>query len=104
MLRGQDVFARTGGDEFIILLPDTLASTGLVAAERVRQALETLEIPFETGPIKLTVRAGVAQFDQAHGGLEGMMRRADAATYKAKEHGRNFVAVQSLEAAVSGAT
>ena len=104
MLRSQDVFARTGGDEFIILLPDTLASTGLVAAERVRQALETLEIPFETGPIKLTVSAGVAQFDQAHGGMEGMMRRADAATYKAKEHGRNFVAAQSLEATVSVAT
>jgi len=104
MIRVHDVFARTGGDEFIILLPDTPASTGLVAAERVRQALETLEIPFETGPIKLTISAGVAQFDQAHGGLEGMMQRADAATYKAKAHGRNFVAEQLPEAAVSEAT
>jgi len=93
MLRGQDSFARTGGEEFAILLSDTSISAGILIAERVRQAIEALEIPFDTGPIKFTVSAGVAQLDSERGGWEDMMRRADAAMYEAKEKGRNMVAV-----------
>lgn len=91
MLREQDIVARTGGEEFTILLPDTPASAGIVAAERVRHAIETLEVPFEGQPIRFTVSAGVAQFDPSQGGWESMMRRADSAMYEAKEHGRNSV-------------
>lgn len=91
MLREQDLIARTGGEEFTILLPDTPASAGLVVAERVRQAVEALEVPFEDQPIRFTVSAGVAQFDPAQGGWESMMRRADSAMYEAKEKGRNSV-------------
>ena len=98
MLRGQDSFARTGGEEFAILLPDTTVSAGILTAERVRQALEELEIPFETGPIKFTVSAGVAQLDETQGNWEAMMRSADAAMYEAKEHGRNMVAVHFARA------
>ncbi|MGD0293784.1 MAG: GGDEF domain-containing protein [Terracidiphilus sp.] len=94
MLRGQDLFARTGGEEFAILLPDTPVSAGILIAERVRQVIETLEIPFETGPIHFTVSAGVAQLDSAQGSWEAMMRSADAAMYEAKEKGRNLVAFQ----------
>jgi len=94
ILRSQDLFARTGGEEFAILLPDTPVSSGILTAERVRLAIEALEIPFETGPIQFTVSAGVAQLDSVQGGWEAMMRRADAAMYEAKEHGRNLVAVQ----------
>jgi diguanylate cyclase (GGDEF)-like protein len=93
MLRGQDLFARTGGEEFAILLPDTPVSAGILIAERVRQAIEVLEIPFETGPIQFTVSAGMAQLDTVNGGWEVMMRSADAAMYVAKEKGRNLVAV-----------
>jgi len=98
ILRSQDLFARTGGEEFAILLPDTPVSAGIHTAERVRQAIEALEIPFETGPIQLTVSAGVAQLDSLRGDWEAMMRRADAAMYEAKEHGRNLVAVQIQKA------
>jgi diguanylate cyclase (GGDEF)-like protein len=101
-LRNQDLFARTGGEEFTVLLPDTPASAGIAAAQRVRQAIETLEVPFETGPIKLTVSAGVAQFDPACGGWEGLMRRADAAMYEAKKHGRNSVAARLQDVVASG--
>jgi diguanylate cyclase (GGDEF)-like protein len=91
MLREQDLIARTGGEEFTILLPDTSASAGVIAAERVRQAIEAMEVPFENRPIRFTVSAGVAQFDPSQGGWENMMRRADSAMYEAKEHGRNAV-------------
>lgn len=93
LLRSQDFFARIGGEEFTILLPDTSASAGILTAERVRGAIEELEIPYETGPIKFTVSAGVAQLDLANGSWEGMLKSADAAMYEAKESGRNSVAV-----------
>jgi diguanylate cyclase (GGDEF)-like protein len=91
MMRVNDVLARTGGEEFTILLPNTTASAGIMAAERVRQTVESLEVPFEDEPIRFTISAGVAQLDPAQGGWEGMMRRADAAMYEAKESGRNSV-------------
>lgn len=103
MMRVNDVLARTGGEEFTILLPNTTASAGTVAAERLRQSVEALVIPFENESIRFTVSAGVAQLDPAQGGWEGMMRRADAAMYEAKSCGRNTVRpvakIQEIEAA-----
>ena len=99
-LRSPDLFARVGGEEFTILLPDTPLSAGILTAERVRLAIEALETSFETGSIKFTVSVGVAQLDPARG-WEEMIKRADAAMYEAKGHGGNSVATQLLEAAVS---
>jgi diguanylate cyclase (GGDEF)-like protein len=90
MLRQQDSLARMGGEEFAILLPETPGSAALVIAERVRMAVEKLEVPFEVNPIRITICAGVAQLDPTLG-WEEMMRRADHAMYAAKQHGRNRV-------------
>jgi diguanylate cyclase (GGDEF)-like protein len=89
-LRAQDLFARTGGEEFAVLLPGTTRMMALRIAERIREMVEEMEIPFEHGAIKLTVCAGVAQMDEICG-WEGMMRRADEAMYVAKQRGRNMV-------------
>jgi diguanylate cyclase (GGDEF)-like protein len=94
MLRQQDSLARMGGEEFAILLPDTAAEAALTTAERVRHMVEELEVSFETGPVRMTVCAGVAQLDLARG-WEEMMRRADAAMYEAKRRGRNLVSARS---------
>jgi diguanylate cyclase (GGDEF)-like protein len=91
MLRGNDLLARTGGEEFTILLPDTPAFSGIVTAERLRQAIEALEVPFESRSIRFTISAGVTQFDPSRGDWESMMRLADSAMYDAKERGRNVV-------------
>ncbi len=90
-LRGNDLIARTGGEEFTILLPDTAATAGTLAAERLRIAIEQLEVSFEDESFRFTVSAGVAQLDPLAGSWENMMRRADAAMYEAKENGRNAV-------------
>jgi diguanylate cyclase (GGDEF)-like protein len=71
------------------------SSGGILTAERVRKAVEALEVPFETGPIKFTVSAGVAELVPASGNWERMIQRADAAMYVAKKNGRNSVAVES---------
>jgi diguanylate cyclase (GGDEF)-like protein len=93
VLRQQDMLARTGGEEFAVLLPDTNEIAALAIAERVRRAAEELEVAFDSGPIKLTVCAGVAQLDPVKG-WEEMMRLADSAMYEAKKHGRNLVSAQ----------
>jgi diguanylate cyclase (GGDEF)-like protein len=90
MLRQQDSLARMGGEEFAILLPDTSCSAAFTIAERVRQAVADLDVPFETGPIRMTVCAGVAELQPARG-WEEMMRRSDSAMYAAKRRGRNRV-------------
>jgi len=90
ILRQHDFLARTGGEEFAILLPDTAGPAALAIAERVRLAAEQLEVPTEAGPIRMTICAGAAQLDPARG-WEEMMQRADAAMYEAKRHGRNRV-------------
>jgi len=94
LLRQQDSLARMGGEEFAILLPDTTGDAALITAERVRRMVEELEVPFETGPVRMTVCAGVAQLDLACG-WEEMMRRADAAMYEAKRRGRNLVSART---------
>jgi diguanylate cyclase (GGDEF)-like protein len=93
VLRMQDSLARMGGEEFAILLPDTSGSAALNIAERARQAVADLDVPFETGPVKMTVCAGVAELHPALG-WEEMMRRADAAMYAAKRRGRNCVSTR----------
>jgi diguanylate cyclase (GGDEF)-like protein len=91
MLRASDLFARTGGEEFAILLPDTSTEAGLLTAERIRRSVEELEVPFDSGPLRITISAGVTQLGSPMDGWESMMRRADAAMYSAKLHGRNQV-------------
>jgi diguanylate cyclase (GGDEF)-like protein len=93
MLRQQDSLARTGGEEFAILLPDTTCEAALTIAERVRQVVADLEVCFEADPIRMTICAGVAQFNPACN-WEEMMRRADGAMYAAKRRGRNRVSAR----------
>jgi diguanylate cyclase (GGDEF)-like protein len=82
-LRGEDVFARLGGEEFVALLPNCDCNEAFSAAERLRAALKT-EMPDPP----LTVSLGIACGD-AGATLTDLMRRADTALYRAKEQGRD---------------
>jgi diguanylate cyclase (GGDEF)-like protein len=89
-LRGKDVAYRFGGEELLIVLPGTTAEEALVAAERVRAAVESAALPHPAGiGGVLTVSIGVAA---GHADYGNLLARADAALYAAKRDGRNRVA------------
>jgi diguanylate cyclase (GGDEF)-like protein len=94
-LREVDLLARIGGEEFVILLPDTTGSGAVHVAERLRAAIETTEVTFEDAVVNVTVSAGVTQLLPPDVLWESMLRRADAAMYEAKRAGRNRVVLDA---------
>ena len=92
MLRGEDVFCRFGGEEFVALLPNTSAEQALVAAERLRTAFAgesaRMETPDDTQVLTVTVSIGIGELEQEED-IESLLRRTDAALYRAKGKGRN---------------
>lgn len=94
LLRVSDFFARTGGEEFAILLPGANAKAALHIAERIRAAIALTDIPDESGPLHITVSIGLTQLVSPDDTWEAMMRRADTAMYEAKHQGRNRVSTQ----------
>jgi diguanylate cyclase (GGDEF)-like protein len=90
-LRFTDVAARYGGDEFVVMLPDTPMRGALEVAERMRRAIE--EAPFAThdSRVPCTVSIGAATFPEHGRTLDALLVRADRALYRAKSSGRNRV-------------
>ncbi|WP_457622162.1 GGDEF domain-containing protein [Persephonella sp.] len=89
-IRSTDFFARWGGEEFVILAPETDLEGAQILAEKIRKAIE--EYPFETVG-KVTSSFGVTE---AYGNdsVDSFIKRADAALYKAKDKGRNRVEIE----------
>jgi diguanylate cyclase (GGDEF)-like protein len=88
-LRASDFVGRQGGEEFVVLLPDTGLEGALVAAENVRVAIEALRVPgLERG---VTASLGVAVYPEDSVDPDMLLRHADRALYAAKEAGRNRV-------------
>jgi diguanylate cyclase len=86
-VRQTDRFARWGGEEFVLLLtPDTAQEPALVAAERLRSAVERHD--WQAGAGAITVSVGVATF-RGDESVEQLVARADRALYRAKDDGRN---------------
>jgi len=91
-IRGVDLACRVGGEEFVVLMPDTDWSNAEVVAERVRQAIA--ERPFDVGlprPLSITVSVGVSLNESLTDTPEMLIKRADVALYRAKREGRNRV-------------
>ena len=92
VLRGEDVFCRFGGEEFVAVLPNTGAADASVAAERLRLAFAresgAVEGPRRSLPFALTVSIGIGELEKNED-MDDVLRRADAALYRAKALGRN---------------
>lgn len=92
MSRESDVCCRLGGEEFVLLLPETTSDIAQVIAERIRACIEKLNINYETHTIPLTSSFGVATHCNDID-LDYLIKDADKALYQAKSDGRNRVCV-----------
>src|SRR6266513_3109063 len=90
-LRYTDLPARYGGDEFIVLLPETPPRGALDVAERIRKAVAEKPLDMDAGKIASSVSIGVACFPEDGRTLDALATRADRALYEAKQKGRNCV-------------
>jgi diguanylate cyclase (GGDEF)-like protein len=95
VLRRSDLRCRYGGDEFLVVLPETPAAGALRVAEWVRGEIEQIDVPGRDAFVKPTVSIGVATWS-AVDGVDGLLERADRAMYAAKAAGRNCVRAATL--------
>jgi len=91
-LRTPDVIARIGGDEFLVICPDTSLEAAVACAERVRRAVEAQSVTTEGLRFKGSISVGVAVRDHSMTNYEALIKVADQGVYAAKHRGRNCVA------------
>jgi diguanylate cyclase (GGDEF)-like protein len=88
-LRASDFVGRYGGEEFIILLPDTARDEACIVAEKVRAAVAAISLSTIDHPV--TASQGIATLPDDAGDADALIRAADRALYLAKRNGRNRV-------------
>jgi diguanylate cyclase (GGDEF)-like protein len=93
MKRETDIVARLGGEEFVLLLPETEESAAEIVAERLRKQIEDHSRVFPGDENQISVSIGVAGATLGMSGFEILLKRADEALYQAKLRGRNQVTV-----------
>ncbi len=87
-VRRMDTAARYGGDEFVILLPETDRSGGVILAEKIRQGAGALRVPVGGGTIAASLSVGVAAYPMDGLTVDELLAAADQAMYVAKRRGR----------------
>jgi len=93
-IRNDDMLGRYGGEEFVVLMPETASEGAMLASERLRKKIENLIITTSNGSISITVSMGLASldrgFDETHT-VDSLIKCADMALYAAKAAGRNCI-------------
>ncbi len=93
--RAVDLVSRYGGEEFVVLLPETHLESARLVAERLRQAIMAEPFATEAGPLRITISIGVAEAEKMDT-LSTLIEKADSALYSAKHAGRNCVFVNEV--------
>jgi len=93
-VRDSDMVARYGGDEIVIILPDSSKENARMVADRILLAVEHHEFPYENKNVQITVSIGISHMTAEDPiSSEQLLRLADSALYKAKEAGKNTIHV-----------
>jgi diguanylate cyclase (GGDEF)-like protein len=101
-IRPTDLIARTGGEEFVVLLRGLATADAVVIAERMRAAVQHSDFIIDGGRVAITISAGLAVLRPGDASYDDVLRRADGALYRAKANGRNRVEIAE-DARESGA-
>jgi diguanylate cyclase (GGDEF)-like protein len=88
-LRNVDHLGRFGGEEFVIILPNTNLENAVIVAERIRAEIANFKHNIEEQIIQITVSIGIASYGRQDNDVNQIIERADQALYKAKSSGRN---------------
>ncbi|MCW9033607.1 MAG: GGDEF domain-containing protein [Rhodospirillales bacterium] len=91
IIRTTDISGRIGGEEFAIILPETSLESAQELAERLRHSIKEINIVTDNGNLAFTASFGVVGLKKENPTLNEALNQADAALYKAKEHGRDRV-------------
>lgn len=94
-IRIEDFAARYGGEEMVVILPQTGKIQGLILGERIRESIEAKTHQFKQQPIKITVSGGLATFPGDTRSGDQLLKLADNALYEAKSAGKNNISVYS---------
>ena len=92
-IRHPDIIGRYGGEEFLIVLPNSEAKAAVEQASRLCQHVRTMQIEANDHVLSVTISIGIAQFRIRQENWEGFLHRADEALYQAKNAGRDRWAV-----------
>jgi diguanylate cyclase (GGDEF)-like protein len=94
-LRAADILGRWGGEEFLLVLPETTLDAALASVERLRALALAIQVPCPDGEmqIRVTFSAGLATTAEGARSLDEIIARADAALYEAKNEGRDLVRI-----------
>lgn len=92
-IRNIDLACRYGGEEFVIVMPETDIAVAGMVAERIRRRIATEPFPIQQGAkeLEVTISIGIAELNGASDNAAAMLKRADLALYRAKREGRNRV-------------
>ncbi len=90
-VRNVDLLGRFGGEEFVVLIPETALNGASQVAARLREEVAALKVNTEHGTVQITASFGVAEISPALSSLDELIKLADDALYKAKDAGRNRV-------------
>ncbi len=89
VVRKIDIFSRIGGEEFLIILPETSLPIAVQVAERLRESVAGCEIKLKSDQVKVTISLGIVQLSDEISDLPDLITAADQYMYKSKQTGRN---------------
>jgi diguanylate cyclase (GGDEF)-like protein len=95
--REEDVVARYGGEELMIILPETNKINTIIKAERIRKKIQEMPLVFEGKKIQISASGGIATFPQDAVEAKKMIDCADRALYRAKSEGKNKICLFSID-------